>query len=82
MVTTMRKRVSILVPFEVMRDNIKFKERWVRSDWKNKDKYVIIADDRYCSPVLLLVYKDTDNYVIFCPTYKDYALKWRKVTDA
>lgn len=77
-----KKNQSILVSFDTMKTYIRNGEKWVRSDWKNKDKYVIIADDRYCSPVLLLVYKDTDNYVIFCPTYKDYALKWRKITDA
>ena len=32
-----RKRVSVVVPFETMRDNIKQGERWVRTDWRYKD---------------------------------------------
>jgi hypothetical protein len=62
-----------------MKANIKNGEHWVREDWTNSDKYVIIADERYCTPCLLLVYRDTDNYIIFHPTYKDYALKWRRM---
>lgn len=74
-----KKQVSVIVPFDTMKANIKNGEHWVREDWTNSDKYVIIADERYCTPCLLLVYKDTDNYIIFHPTYKDYALKWRRM---
>lgn len=74
-----RKRVSVVVPFETMRDNIKQGERWVRTDWRYKDKYVILADDRYCTPCLLLVFMDTDEYVIFKPTYNDYKNRWKKI---
>lgn len=79
MAVTMRKRVSILVPFEVMRDNIKFKERWVRSDWKDKNRYVTLADERYCTPCLIMVYKERDDYVIFKPTYNDYKYRWKRI---
>lgn len=74
-----KRNLSVVVPFDTMKDNIRQGEKWVRSDWTNNDKYVIIADDRYCTPCLLLVYRDTDNYIIFHPTYKDYSLKWRTV---
>lgn len=74
-----KKQVSVIVPFDTMKANIKNGEHWVREDWTNSDKYVIIADERYCTPCLLLVYRDTDNYIIFHPTYKDYALKWRRM---
>ena len=74
-----KKQVSVIVPFEVMKENIKQGEKWIRTDWTTNDKYVIIADERYCTPCLLLVYRDTDNYIIFHPTYKDYALKWSKL---
>ena len=74
-----KKQVSVIVPFDTMKANIKNGEHWVREDWTNSDKYIIIADERYCTPCLLLVYRDTDNYIIFHPTYKDYALKWRRI---
>ena len=74
-----KRNLSVVVPFDTMKDNIRQGEKWVRSDWTNNDKYVIIADARYCTPCLLLVYRDTDNYIIFHPTYKDYSLKWRTV---
>ena len=74
-----KNKVSILVPFNTMKDKIQQKEKWIREDWTTADKYVIMADERYCTPCLLLVYKDTDSYIIFHPTYKDYSLKWRKV---
>ena len=74
-----KKNVSVVVPFETMRDNIKQGEKWVRTDWRYKDKYVIIADERYCTPCLLLVFKDTDEYVIFKPTYNDYKNRWKKI---
>ena len=77
-----KNKVSILVPFNTMKDKIQQKERWIREDWTTTDKYVIMADERYCTPCLLLVYKDTDNYIIFHPTYKDYALKWSKKINA
>ena len=67
-----KRNLSVIVTFDTMKDNIRQGEKWVRSDWTNNDKYVIIADDRYCTPCLLLVYRDTDNYIIFHPTYKDY----------
>ena len=47
MTTKMKKKMSIIVPFEVMKENIKQGEKWVRTDWKVIDKYVIIADERY-----------------------------------
>lgn len=74
----MKKKMSIIVPFEVMKENIKQGEKWVRTDWKVIDKYVIIADERYCTPCLLLVFKDT-NHVIFKPTYNDYKYHWKKI---
>ena len=67
-----RKRMSIVIPFETMKANIKQGEHWVRTDWKRNDKYVIIADERCCTPCLVLVFKNTDDYVIFKPTYNDY----------
>lgn len=79
MAVAMKKRVSVLVPFEVMKDNIKFKERWVRSDWKSKDRYVTLADERYCTPCLVMVYTERDNYVIFKPTYNDYRYRWERI---
>lgn len=76
----MTKKISIVMTFDKMKENIKQGEKWIRDDWKQKDKYVILADDRYIDkPCLLLVYVDTDNYIIFHPTYKDYNCKWRKV---
>ena len=74
----MKKKVSIIIPFEMMKNNIKSNEHWVRTDWTSDDKYVTLADERYCTPVLLLVYKDTDEYVIFRPTYNDYRYKWKR----
>lgn len=75
-----RKRVSIVVPFETMKENIKQGERWVRTDWKYNDKYVILADDRYVDiQCLLLVFKDSDDYVIFKPTYNDFKYRWKKI---
>ncbi len=74
-----KKKLSVVVPFDIMKSAIQQGEKWVRSDWTNNDKYVIIADDRYCTPCLLLVYRDTDSHIIFHPTYKDYALKWSKI---
>ena len=74
-----KNKVSILVPFNTMKDKIQQKERWIREDWTTTDKYVIMADERYCTPCLLLVYKDSDYYIFFHPSYKDYSLKWRKV---
>ena len=79
MAVTMRKRVSILVPFEVVRDNIKFNERWVRSDWKDKNRYVTLADERYCTPCLIMVYKERNDYVIFNPTYNDYKSRCKRI---
>ena len=75
----MKKKMSIIVPFKTMEDNIKRGEHWVRTDWKRNDKYVIIADERYCTPCLVLVFKDTDDYVIFKPTYNDYKYGWKKI---
>ena len=75
----MKKKVSIIVPFEIMKDNIRNGEHWVRTDWTTNDKYVILADERYCTPCLLLVYKDTNDYVIFRPTYNDFKYSWKKV---
>lgn len=75
----MKKRMSIIVPFEVMKTCIKQGEHWVRTDWTNNDKYVIMADERCCTPCLLLVYRDTDSYVIFRPTYNDIKYSWKKV---
>lgn len=74
-----KKRVSIIVPFETMKDNIKQGEHWVRTDWTVQDKYVIMADERYCTPCLLLVYRDTNEYVIFKPTYNDFKYRWKKI---
>lgn len=75
----MKKKVSMVVPFDTMKENIRSGEHWVRTDWTKKDKYVIIADDRYCTPCLLLVYKDSNDYVIFRPTYNDYKYRWKKI---
>lgn len=74
-----KKKVSIIVPFETMKENIKYGEKWVRTDWKVIDKYVIIADERYCTPCLLLVFKDTNDHVIFKPTYNDFKYHWKKL---
>ena len=75
-----RKRVSIVVPFETMKENIKRGERWVRTDWKYHDKYVILADDRYVDvQCLLLVFVDSDEYVIFKPTYNDFKNRWKRI---
>lgn len=76
---TKKNKISILVPFKTMKEKIQQKEHWVREDWTNADKYVIMADERYCTPQMLIVYRDTDNYCIFHPTYKDCSLKWRKL---
>ena len=75
----MKKKISMVVPFEVMKDNIKTHEHWVRTDWKTKDRYVTLADDRCCTPCLLLVYTKTNDYVIFKPTYNDYNNRWKKI---
>lgn len=75
----MKKKVSMVVPFDTMKENIRNGEHWVRTDWTKQDKYVIIADDRYCTPRLLLVYVDSNDYVIFRPTYNDYKYGWRKI---
>ena len=56
-----KNKVLILVPFNTMKDKIQQKEKWIREDWTTTDKYVIMADERYCTPCLLLVYKDTDS---------------------
>lgn len=74
-----RKRMSIVIPFETMKANIKQGEHWVRTDWTTQDKYVIMADERYCTPCLLLVYRDSNDYVIFRPTYNDYKYRWKKI---
>ena len=74
-----KRNLSVVVPFDTMKDNIRQGEKWVRSDWTNNDKYVIIADDRYCTPCLLLVYQSTNDYVIFKPTYNDYNNRWKKI---
>ena len=74
-----KKRISIVVPFETMKTNIRQGEHWIRTDWTSNDKYVIIADDRYCTPCLLLVFADTDDYVIFKPTYNDFKYRWKKI---
>ena len=42
----MKKKVSMVVPFDTMKENIRSGEHWVRTDWTKKDKYVIIADNR------------------------------------
>ena len=58
----MKKKVSIIVPFETMKANIRHGEYWVRADWTNNDKYVIIADDRYVDvQCLLLVFRDSND---------------------
>lgn len=75
----MKKKISMIVPFDVMKANIKTREHWVRTDWKCNDRYVTIADDRYCTPILLLVYANTDEYVIFRPTYNDFKYRWKKI---
>ena len=75
----MKKKISMIVPFETMKENIKYGEKWVRTDWKAIDKYVIIADERYCTPCLLLVFKDTNDHVIFKPTYNDFKYHWKKL---
>ena len=74
-----KKRISIVVPFEMMKANIRQGEHWIRADWTDNDKYVIMADERYCTPRLLLVYRDTDDYVIFRPTYNDFRYRWKKI---
>ena len=53
----MKKKVSMVIPFDTMKENIRNGEHWVRTDWTKQDKYVIIADDRYCTPCLLLDYR-------------------------
>ena len=75
----MRKNISMIVPFDTMKDNIRTREHWVRTDWKVNDRYVTLADDRYCTPVLLLVYRDSNDYVIFKPTYNDFKYGWKKI---
>ena len=75
----MKKRMSIIVPFEIMQTCIKQGEHWVRTDWTTQDKYVILADERCCTPCLLLVYRDTNDHVIFRPTYNDYKFRWKKI---
>lgn len=74
-----KKRISMIVPFDTMKKNIRNGEHWVRTDWTNNDKYVIMADDRYCTPCLLLVFRDSNDYVIFRPTYNDYKYRWKKI---
>ena len=76
-----RKRMSIVVPFETMKINIRQGEHWVRTDWTTQDKYVIMADERYCTPCLLLVYRDSNEYVIFKPTYNDFKYRWKKINE-
>ena len=78
--TMKRKKVSIIVPFETMKDNIRHGEHWVRTDWTKGDKYVILADERYVDvPCLLLVFRDSDDHVIFRPTYNDFKYRWKKI---
>ena len=75
----MRKKHSILVPFDVVRENIQHGDKWVRADWTDNNKYLILADERYCTPCLLLVYIDTNSYVIFNPSANDYKYLWKKI---
>lgn len=75
----MKKKVSMIVPYDTMVTNIKQGEHWVRTDWRYKDKYVMLADERYCTPRLILVFPDTNEYVIFRPTYNDYNNRWKKI---
>lgn len=78
--TMRKKKISIIVPFETMKENIRIGEHWVRTDWTKNDKYVIIADDRYVdSQCLLLVFRDSNDYVIFRPTYNDFKYRWKKI---
>lgn len=74
-----KKKISIIVPFDIMKENIRNGEHWVRTDWKHNDKYVILADERYCTPCLLLVFRDSNDYVIFKPTYNDFKYRWKKI---
>lgn len=75
----MNKNLSILIPFDTMKENIRCGEKWVRNDWKNNDKYVILADERYCTPCLLLVFTHSNEYVIFKPTYNDFKYRWKRI---
>jgi hypothetical protein len=75
-----KKQISVIIPFDTMKNNIKQGEKWVRSDWKYNDKYVIISDDRYVDKsVLLLVFRDSGDHIIFIPTHNDYKYNWRKL---
>jgi hypothetical protein len=75
----MKKKYSTPVPFEVVQKNIKNGDKWVRMDWTDNNKYLILADERYCTPRLLLVYIDTDSYVIFNSSANDYKYLWKKI---
>ena len=78
----MRKKksnISVSCSFDIMMKMIQQGEHWVRSDWKENDKYVILADERYCTPVLLLVLRDTNEYLIYQTKANDYKYSWSKI---
>ena len=67
---------SLNVSFETMKANIKQGEHWIRNDWKDKNKYVILADERYCTPCLLLVLADINEYYIYKQNKYDFKYNW------
>lgn len=74
-----KKQISVIVPFDTMKEYICHGERWVRTDWTKNDKYVILADDRYVDVQCLLLVRDSNDYVIFRPTYNDFKYRWKKI---
>ena len=51
-----KKRISVVIPFETMKANIRQGEHWVRTDWTTQDKYVIIAVAKTESTVFVAVF--------------------------
>ena len=74
-----KSNISVSCSFEIMNKMIRQGEHWVRNDWKEGNKYVILADDRCCTPCLLLVMKETNEYLIYQARANDYKYGWSKV---
>ena len=70
---------SFSIPYDTMIENIRQGEHWVRNDWKENNKYVMLADDRQCTPCLLLVLRETNDYYIYRRGANDYKYNWHKL---
>lgn len=76
----MHKPSSISCNYNTMCKMIQNGEHWVRNDWKDGNKYVILSDDRYVNTrCLLLVSKLTDNYTIYHPSANDFRHNWKRI---